>query len=264
MSSSAQPEVGSTVQVYFKPNVSYTLSSSSGAHLNCAVRNLIEVREAGANADESHPLHGKRMVQVIYHAQLYSTSAVDQNADEKPIDVALKWATGMRYVDLLLKEARFYEDQLKSLQGIAVPEFYGFYVGRVNDIDIGCLLIEWCDGEPHLDLWERNRQKLLAAARIHRVRVCHGRLSDDEHFVVSSKDNTMRIVNFSHASLHHCPGGTPLMLNPADSKDTPEKCSFCPELALLEETYGPDTGQDGYRLRQANGLYHSSWFDPWM
>ncbi|KZT74965.1 hypothetical protein DAEQUDRAFT_15006 [Daedalea quercina L-15889] len=195
-----------------------------------------------------------------------------------PMDVALRWATGMQCIDRLLKEAHFYENQLKGLQGSAVPKFYGFYVGRTDDIDIGCLLVEWCGGEPHPDLWERkyvtrcrrrlqqyhdcvaesvlsfSRQMLLVAARIHAMRVCHGRLSDGRHFVASSKDNTMRIVNFSHASVHSCPGGTPLLLNPDGSEDAPERCSRCPELALLEETYGPDTGMDAYRLRQANGL----------
>ena len=75
--------------------------------------------------------------------------------DEMPTDVALRWATGMENIDRLLKEAHFYENELKPLQGTVVPRFYGFYVGKVGDVDIGCTLVEWCGGVPHVDLWER-------------------------------------------------------------------------------------------------------------
>ena len=101
---------------------------------------------------------------------------------------------------------------------------------------------------------------MLAAALMHNKLVCHGRLGDDRHFVVSSKDNRIRIINFTHASIHKCSGGTPLLLNPDDSEDTPIKCSRCPELALVEETYGPDTGMDGFKLRQVNGLKYDGGF----
>lgn len=109
-------------------------------------------------------------------------------------------------------------------------------------------------------LASRSAQKILATARMHNKLVCHGRLGNDRHFVVSSKDNRMHIINFTHASIHKCSGGTPLLLNPDDSEDTPMRCSRCPELALVEETYGPDTGMDGYRLRQVNGLKYDGGF----
>jgi len=172
--------------------------------------------------------------------------------------VALKWVTGMERIGMLRWEAGFYETQLKGLQGIIVPTFYGLYTAKIEGVDVGCLVLEWCGGVPDADMCELNRQKLLAACKIHRQNVYHGRLMDGNHFVPGTQDNSLRIINFSHAGVHCCPGGTPLMINP--NEDTPRYCSECTELAELEETFGPDTGDDADKIRIANGLCQTSFF----
>ena len=143
----------STIQIFFGPKTSCTLSSSSpGPEIHYTARNLLHIDEDGCTSSGYHPVHGQKRPNIIYRAELFST---DGATDEMPTDVALRWATGMKNIDWLLKEAHFYENELKAVQGTVVPRFYGFYVGKVGAVDIGCTLVEWCGGVPHPDLWER-------------------------------------------------------------------------------------------------------------
>lgn len=143
----------STVQIYFGPKTFCTLTSSTlRSQTHYAARNLHHIDEDGCTSSGYHPVHGKKRANIVYHAELCLAGA---GSDEMPTDIALRWATGMENIDRLLKETHFYENELKELQGTVVPRFYGLFVGKIGDVDIGCTLVEWCGGEPHVDLWER-------------------------------------------------------------------------------------------------------------
>lgn len=62
------------------------------------------------------------------------------------MQVAVKWVRGQRAIESLRREARMYDDVLRPLQGTVVPTFYGFFAGRKDGIDVGCMLLEWCPG----------------------------------------------------------------------------------------------------------------------
>ncbi|KAG7100094.1 hypothetical protein E1B28_001874 [Marasmius oreades] len=68
------------------------------------------------------------------------------------IPVVLKFATGEENISLLQREATFYENELRRLQGSVVPRCYGLYQGKEDRGDCGlnvstsCLVLEYCSG----------------------------------------------------------------------------------------------------------------------
>ncbi|RPD65000.1 hypothetical protein L226DRAFT_607270 [Lentinus tigrinus ALCF2SS1-7] len=132
------------------------------------------------------------------------------------LQVAVKWVRGMRAIESLRREARMYDSVLWPLQGSAVPNFYGLFVGMENDVEVGCLLLEWCPGndpvaagKPTADVL---RMRAQAVQDLHKVGVHHGQLyerpdalcvSDGRHFL-RAQDGTIRIVDFQRANMHQC------------------------------------------------------------
>ena len=45
----------------------------------------------------------------------------------------------------LQREASFYMNELKQLQGDVVPMCYGFYTDKRKHAKIGCLVLQYCD-----------------------------------------------------------------------------------------------------------------------
>ncbi|KAJ7248216.1 hypothetical protein B0H12DRAFT_1020110 [Mycena haematopus] len=144
--------------------------------------------------------------------------------------VALKLAHGKEEVEEMEREAGFYENQLKDLQGTVVPKCYGFYTTKVRGTPLGCLLLEYCSGPPV----DRNRvqevkwKSMQAAYALHKAGVLHGDLDDGHHFIPMGLD--VRIVDFTVAVAHHCVSG---LSRRAEGHDRHRICA-CPELGGLE------------------------------
>ncbi|KAJ7661253.1 hypothetical protein B0H17DRAFT_1144690 [Mycena rosella] len=148
----------------------------------------------------------------------------------EPSDVvALKIARGAEDVEDMGREAAFYEQQLKGLQGTVVPKCYGFYTASVHGTPLGCLLLEYCSGPPER-IPDLNRKVLRAAYALHAAGVLHGDL-DAHHFVAMGRD--LRIVDFSVAVPHQCVSG---LARRAEGHGRHHVCG-CQELAVLESTY---------------------------
>jgi hypothetical protein len=69
--------------------------------------------------------------------------------------IVVKVAFSPDEVMLLNREAEFYSNELRDLQGTVVPKFFGFFRGKVDGADFGCLLLEYCSGRaPVWDMLE--------------------------------------------------------------------------------------------------------------
>lgn len=52
----------------------------------------------------------------------------------------------------LEREAKFYENDLRHLQGTVVPEYYGFYKGKADGFELACMILEYCGGHGGVDM----------------------------------------------------------------------------------------------------------------
>jgi len=69
--------------------------------------------------------------------------------------IVVKTAIGPDEMLLLSREAEFYANELCHLQGTVVPKYFGFFRGKTNGDDFGCLLLEYCSGRaPVWDIQE--------------------------------------------------------------------------------------------------------------
>lgn len=62
--------------------------------------------------------------------------------------VIIKTARGEDEMETLNREFQFYEGELKHLQGHVVPLCFGSFRGKVDGVDFGCLVLEYCSGHP--------------------------------------------------------------------------------------------------------------------
>jgi hypothetical protein len=60
--------------------------------------------------------------------------------------IIVKAALGPDEMILLNREAEFYSNELRHLQGTVVPKCFGLFRGKVDGVDFGCLLLEYCSG----------------------------------------------------------------------------------------------------------------------
>ena len=60
--------------------------------------------------------------------------------------VIAKMARGPEEMHALTREAEFYMNELRSLQGTAVPRLLGSFRGRERGVELGCLILEHCFG----------------------------------------------------------------------------------------------------------------------
>ncbi|KAJ6601278.1 hypothetical protein DFH09DRAFT_1302566 [Mycena vulgaris] len=146
----------------------------------------------------------------------------------------LKIARDIAEIDALEKEASLYENQLKSIRGKYVPDYYGIYHGYVLGSPVACMLLEHCTG-PKIPSEERNRKTMLAACAVHAAGLMHGGLLSGHHLVMSGND--VKIVDFSSAVPHLCYGAIPT-LYPGRGGDS----DGCQELMDLEAAYGVFSG----------------------
>ncbi|KAF9260771.1 hypothetical protein L218DRAFT_946495 [Marasmius fiardii PR-910] len=139
------------------------------------------------------------------------------------IPVVLKFAIGEANIAILQREAMFYENELRRLQGSVVPKCFGLYrgmqdryhsyafgggraLGGPND-PMACLVLEYCSGygDHAMTANEYNHRLKLAVLALHQAGVGHGKLSDSRNIIDCGSQKGIRIVDFSSAYLHECP-----------------------------------------------------------
>lgn len=63
----------------------------------------------------------------------------------QPTEVVItKMARGSEEVYALNREVEFYTKYLRPLQGKIVPRFLGFFKGRDDGVELGCMILEYC------------------------------------------------------------------------------------------------------------------------
>ncbi|KAF8960355.1 hypothetical protein BDZ97DRAFT_1665993 [Flammula alnicola] len=175
------------------------------------------------------------------HNKVYTAHLGPEETD--PFTVICKLGRGSHNIKSLEKEHHFYMQDLAHLQGTVIPRCYGFYKAMVDDVPIGCLLLEYCTGKEvnKKNDDEYNRLVMLAICKIHQVNIEHGNLihyDSGRHIVMSG--SSPRIVDFSQAKRHDC-------LNCAPHKSTgrvPDglpTSAWCSELSGMEREYGMRT-----------------------
>ncbi|KAJ7242924.1 hypothetical protein C8J57DRAFT_1557015 [Mycena rebaudengoi] len=155
---------------------------------------------------------------------------VSANVDENAGVAVVKLAFDPAAIEALEHEAQFY-NQLKDLQGGAVPRCLGHFRSKVGGRDIACLVVDYCTGIPGEQMHGLNRKIMAAAYAVHASGVMHGDLLDGHHFVKNMRQ--MTIVDFSAAVQHRCIHGMPMR-----GSDGHRRVGVCPELAVLENIYG--------------------------
>ncbi|CCL98100.1 uncharacterized protein FIBRA_00094 [Fibroporia radiculosa] len=243
---------GNYLEVFFHHSISHRLLSPSLSGKNYTARNLTHIRPGRGNGSRPHPTRGKRAEHAVYRAHLQVVHDMDDGPNERPIEVALKWATGKQHIDRLRWEASMYENELRHLQQRVVPDFYGFFQATLDGVDVACLVLEYCGGVPTRDTCELGRQRMEAAIQLHRAGIVHGDLVDNKHFLAASRDDSLRIIDFSRATIHSCPTRTRTSLLAYLHEHARKLPSPCAELALLEQTSGPDFDKPG-ATRRADG-----------
>lgn len=147
--------------------------------------------------------------------------------------IIVKAAFGLDEMILLNREAEFYSNELRHLQGTVVPKCFGFFRGKVDGVDLGCLLLEYCSGRaPVWNMLEFNRCIMLSVCKIHQAGIIHGDLLDGHHFV--KMGDGIRVIDFSSAVRHRCRNGIPRLIG-GRGNDAEGQCA---ELVNMEKTFG--------------------------
>ncbi len=208
------------------------------------------------NARQDHPLFGEGEKGSLQVMPCVVGSFIGRAiSGAVPTQVAVKWARGMDNILVLAHELTCYKEVLQSLQGIVIPYCYGCYVGYVEGLEVGCLVLEWCAGSGPLDPTEikcvplrlyyppfpmliprGSRQRMITAIQLHSLGIMHNGLYDPRHWV-PGPDGKLRIVDFSRAKKHSCLGSLPLCVT---EYECPPK--GCPELDWIEGKYGIHSG----------------------
>ncbi|KAI8981240.1 hypothetical protein BD414DRAFT_492072 [Trametes punicea] len=237
------------LQVKFNSSIEYIFTQPSGLFPSTDISILGEA--------EKRTFHGAPLILTYDGAHcVYRGSMVQRREQDGPapipVDVALKWVVGDERIARLRHEAEFYEKWLGPVCGIAVPRYYGFFIGTVENVTVACMALEWCEGLPIENVRELNRQRMLAATKLHEASVFHGQLLDPRHYI-PMRDGSLRIVDFSVAKVHRCPGSVPLSLD--NGSGDPRPAETCGELDVMESRFGVDAESYGRQLRWANGMY---------
>ncbi|KAH8111996.1 hypothetical protein DFH11DRAFT_1512332 [Phellopilus nigrolimitatus] len=157
--------------------------------------------------------------------------------------VYVKWAFDAKRVEALRDEAAIYAARLTPLQGTVVPRLVGFYESVDHANPFALSIFEHCSGPVLSDYAEYSRQYMMAACALHGVGVSHNQLAlglrGDARFVdrhvIADQAGRVRIVDFTRATLHFCPGAP---LRVAGGAPAEERRGCCDELAHLEIVVG--------------------------
>ncbi|KDQ07947.1 hypothetical protein BOTBODRAFT_589430 [Botryobasidium botryosum FD-172 SS1] len=106
-------------------------------------------------------------------------------------------------IDFLLQEAYIYQHQLECLQGSVVPRHYGVFSGDRRVVLVTAYARKSLDSFEGLDV-ETKKTILDHIITLHRNGVRHGDVGPDN--ITMGSDGHPRVIDFSHASAHICPG----------------------------------------------------------
>ncbi|KAF9480303.1 hypothetical protein BDN70DRAFT_979759 [Pholiota conissans] len=147
------------------------------------------------------------------------TTTASEGSFQRTMPVVFKFAAGRGYT-LLQHEFGFYT-RLASLQGTVIPKCYGFFEAKLGEKMAGCLVLEQCvetspgslrnsDGS-RIDKNEQKaeymRKFMQGLCKIHEAGVVLNHDRDETHSIYQGRDP--RIIDFSRASMHVCPGACP-------------------------------------------------------
>ncbi|PPQ64297.1 hypothetical protein CVT26_002180 [Gymnopilus dilepis] len=154
-------------------------------------------------------------------------------------EVIVKLSSKLEDIRELEHEHEIYSMDLLQLQGKAIPRCLGLFKGCTvpSTVELmACLILEKCIPAPENTISRHDtefyRQFMLNLCQIHAAGVLHNGLEKSKHIVMQSF--SPRIIDFSKASRHECPGSFP-----ADIYGSVQRTgTTCPELVALEVLYG--------------------------
>ncbi|KAA1469175.1 hypothetical protein DENSPDRAFT_815960 [Dentipellis sp. KUC8613] len=121
--------------------------------------------------------------------------------DERfPHNAIYKVAYGLEAIKVLYAEGSFYMNQLKPLQGDAVPRCFGFLAGDdfVSRKSVACLVLEDCgkpvDGVFRNQTHEMKQKIMNAVVKLHDAGITHGNLEEDN--VLEDEHGRISIIDF--------------------------------------------------------------------
>ncbi|KLO17602.1 hypothetical protein SCHPADRAFT_994280 [Schizopora paradoxa] len=180
-------------------------------------------------------------------ASLADESNINDSKTGPSAQVVCKYIVSVRndLLESLEHESKFYEGQLKALQGTVVPNFHGRYILEGTwkdnrDIKFVCILLEDCgegiadEGFFNLNIEDRITifKKLV---EIHAAGIRQARFEESNVVV---KDGDYRIVEFDHASRHNCKWKDTMEQHLGESLKDIGEAFGCQELALCGHELG--------------------------
>ncbi|KAF7302946.1 hypothetical protein MKEN_01257100 [Mycena kentingensis (nom. inval.)] len=227
---------------------------------NAAAVRLVPVND-DPNGDDHFILCSLTPPRVSSASTIYT---VHEGEDRSGGVYILKVARTEGQIKLLSREAAMYIEKLPGFPH--APECYGFLTGIMNGSKMFGLLLERCAQralssveEPLQEgiRQERQRQTILALCALHRLGIQHNQVGEHnvQHFVAGER--TVKILDFSLATLHECQGMAPLHVcsESCGNMCAPQDFSqLCAELSVAEAEYGDLTKEefDDVRIAAAN------------
>ncbi|GJE91877.1 hypothetical protein PsYK624_080280 [Phanerochaete sordida] len=160
--------------------------------------------------------------------------------DAQPEEVVCKY----REEDVfeLEREANFYQNNLRELQGVVVPHFHGLYKGsRVDDDDeertVVCLILEYFPADRSVPYWKRpletKEDVAYSMLELHFAGLNHNNF-DDDHILVSERGE-VRIIDFDQATAHTCNAKDDINVWGSEQSEVKFGCiEMCEVIKLLE------------------------------
>jgi len=134
------------------------------------------------------------------------------------LDVVLKFATGTKGKQSLLKEAHYYNGELLPAQGVVVPEYVGIFGATVptdtirpgggqGNETVTCLVVTYVGAVPPVPvgqlLAEERLRLFLALLTLHSCGIYHGDLHARNIRLDSTKEKVY-FIDFESAEKHAC------------------------------------------------------------
>jgi hypothetical protein len=86
----------------------------------------------------------------LFGAHSFYTGYLSDGSTSRP--VFIKWARSRRRMEEMKKEGNLYCSALRKLQGVVVPNFYGYYTAIGQKLcGLGCMVLEQMDGGWEID-----------------------------------------------------------------------------------------------------------------
>lgn len=141
------------LEVSFGPTTKYYFSSATPSSTWTEVA-IVDDAAPGVTLDGTPLVSNYNGAHSIYRAYMERYESLGGRRVLGLREVALKWVVGADRMAGARREASLYDKQLRPLHGTVVPTFYGFYTGIIGDVEVGCIVLEWCAGAPIKNMFE--------------------------------------------------------------------------------------------------------------